>query len=90
MGKLYPSLGKMVDDRNSNSNPNLPTLKQLRERLGMTQEEFASELGVTRKTLGNHERGAHQLKLSLGQIKRLKELLEQAGMSIDDLPDDID
>jgi DNA-binding XRE family transcriptional regulator len=51
MGKLYPSLGKMVDDRNSNSNPNLPSLKQVRERLGMTQEEFASELGITAKRL---------------------------------------
>jgi hypothetical protein len=39
---------------------------------------------------GSHERGEHKLRLSLGQIKRLKELLEQAGMSIDDLPDDID
>ncbi len=82
---------RVVDDTNSNSsNLNLPILRQVRERLGMTQEEFARELGITRKTLGNHERGAHQLKLSLGLIIRLKELLEQAGMSIDDLPDDID
>jgi len=56
----------------------------------MTQEQFAQELGITGRTIRNYERGAHQLKLSLGQFKRLKELLEQAGMSIDDLPDDID
>lgn len=80
----------MVNDKNQNSNPNLPTLKQVRERLGMTQEQFAQELRITSRTIRNHERGANQLKLSLGQIKRLKELLEQAGMSIDDLPDDID
>ncbi len=80
----------MVNDPDWNSNPNLPTLKQVRERLGMTQEQFAHELGITGRTIRNYERGAHQLKLSLGQFKRLKELLEQAGMSIDDLPDDID
>jgi DNA-binding XRE family transcriptional regulator len=80
----------MVNEQDRNSNPNLPSLKQVRERLGMTQEQFAQELGITSRTIRNHERGANQLKLSLGQIKRLKELLEQAGMSIDDLPDDID
>nr|WP_237671410.1 helix-turn-helix transcriptional regulator [Allocoleopsis franciscana] len=56
----------------------------------MTQKEFARELGTTPRTIGRHERGEHKLRLTLGQIKRLKELLEQAGMSIDDLPDDID
>ncbi len=80
----------MVNDTNQNSNPNLPSLKQVRERLGMTQEQFAKEIGITSRTIRNHETGANQLKLSLGQFKRLKELLEQAGMSIDDLPDDID
>ncbi len=79
----------MANDRNSNSNPNLPSLKQVRERLNMTQDEFARELGTTPRTIRRHERGEHKLRLTLGQIKRLKELLEQAGMSIDDLPDDI-
>lgn len=80
----------MVNDQDWNSNHNLPTLKQVRERLGMTQEQFAQELGITGRTIRNYETGAHQLKLSLGQFKRLKELLEQAGMSIEDLPDDIE
>lgn len=31
----------MANNINSNSKPNLPSLKQVRERLGMTQEEFA-------------------------------------------------
>ncbi len=55
-----------------------------------TQEELARELGTTPRTIGHHERGEHKLRLTLGQIKRLKELLAQAGMSLDDLPDDID
>ncbi|HAA30199.1 MAG TPA: XRE family transcriptional regulator [Cyanobacteria bacterium UBA8553] len=80
----------MINDQDHNSNPNLPTLRQVRERLNMTQEEFARELRTTPRTIGRHERGEHKLRLTLGQIKRLKELLEQAGMSINDLPDDID
>jgi DNA-binding XRE family transcriptional regulator len=80
----------MTNDRNSNSSPNLPTLRQVGERLNMTQDGFARELGTTPRTIGRHERGEHKLRLTLGQIKRLKELLEQTGMSIDDLPDDID
>ncbi len=80
----------MANDRNSNSSPHLPTLRPVRKRLNMTQGDFARELGTTTRTIGRHERGEHKLRLSLRQIKRLKELLEQAGMSIDDLPDDID
>ncbi|MCA1991928.1 MAG: helix-turn-helix domain-containing protein [Coleofasciculus sp. S288] len=80
----------MVNDKNSNRNPELATLKQVRERLGMTQEEFADQLGITRRTLGYHERGERNIRLTLSQIKRLKELLEQAGMSIEELPDDIE
>ena len=42
-----PLLIKMVDDTDWNSNPHLPTLRQVRERLNMTQEEFARELGTS-------------------------------------------
>ena len=83
-------LGKMVNDTNSNSNPELATLKQLRERLGMTQEELATELGTTSRTIRRHETGERQIRFSLPQIKRLIELMQRAGMSSDDLPDDID
>jgi len=80
----------MVDDRNKNFNPNVPTLKQVREQLGMTQEQFAQALGITRETIGRHERGLHRIRFTITQMKRLQELLEEAGMSIKDLPDDID
>ncbi len=85
------SIGRMVDDNNPNFNPNVPTLKQVRERLGMTQEEFAQAVGLSRNTIGRYERGEHQrLTLSVAQIKRLVELMEQAGISIKDIPDDIE
>lgn len=33
------------------------TLKQIRELKGYTQEEAAKEIGVSKDTLGNYERG---------------------------------
>ncbi|HEY9710506.1 MAG TPA: helix-turn-helix transcriptional regulator [Oculatellaceae cyanobacterium] len=80
----------MVDDKNSNFNPNEPILKQVRERLGMTQEEFARELGMTRETIGRHERGVHRIRFTISQVQQLVELMEQAGLSIKDLPKNID
>lgn len=79
----------MVDDKNSNSNPESATLKQLRQRLSMTQEELAQELGTTSRTIRRHETGERQIRFSLPQIKRLIELMQRAGMSADDLPDDV-
>lgn len=80
----------MLNHQDGNSYSNLPTLRKVRDRLNLTQEEFARKLGTTTRTIGRHERGEHKLRLTLGQVKLLKELLEQAGMSIDDLPDDMD
>ncbi|MEP0832243.1 helix-turn-helix domain-containing protein [Microcoleus sp. AS-A8] len=68
----------------------MATLKQLRERLGMTQEELATQLGTTSRTIRRHETGEREIRFSLPQIKRLIELMQRAGMSSDDLPDNID
>jgi transcriptional regulator with XRE-family HTH domain len=85
------SLIKMVNNRDSNFNPNVPTLKQVRERLGMTQEEFANALGLSRNTIGRYESGKHQrLQLSMGQVRKLVDLMEQAGLPIKELPEDIE
>ena len=57
----------------------------------MTQEEFGQALGITRESINRYERGVHQrIKFTITQMKRLQELLEQAGLSIKDLPDDVD
>ena len=82
---------RMVEHQNSNSNPKLTTLKELREYLGLTQEELGQALGITASTISRYERGQHQrIKFTFSQIKRLQALLEQGGLSINDLPDDID
>lgn len=81
----------MVDNSDLNYNPNVPTLKQVRERLGMTQEQFADALDLSRSTVIRYEAGKHQkLQLSLSQVKKLVEIMRQAGLPIDELPDDID
>jgi DNA-binding XRE family transcriptional regulator len=57
----------------------------------MTQEEFGQALGITRESINRYERGVHQrIKFTIAQMKRLQDLLEQAGLSIKDLPDDVD
>jgi len=37
-----------------------------------------------------HETGEREIRFSLPQIKQLIELMQRAGMSSDDLPDDIE
>jgi DNA-binding XRE family transcriptional regulator len=82
---------KMVNNQDSNFNPNVPTLKQVRDRLGMTQEEFAKTLGISRGTVISYESGKHRkLQLSMAQMKKLFELMKQAGLPIDELPDDLE
>jgi DNA-binding XRE family transcriptional regulator len=79
------------DEVQTDFNPDVPILKQLRERLGLTQQEFGNALGIARNTISRYESGRHkQIKFSITQVKCLIELMEQAGISIKDLPDDID
>ncbi len=57
----------------------------------MTQEEFGNTLGITRNTISRYESGRHRrIKFTLNQMKRLQQLLEANGMSLSDLPDDIE
>jgi DNA-binding XRE family transcriptional regulator len=81
----------MINNQDSNFNPNVPTLKQVRERLGMTQEQFADAVGISRRTVINYETGKHQrIALSVSQMKQLVELMKQAGLPIDELPDGVE
>lgn len=44
----------------TNTNPTSKSIKELRYRLGMTQEQFAAELGVTLNTINRWENGKSQ------------------------------
>lgn len=47
-------------------------VKAIRRTLAMTQEQFASELGCTARSVGNWERGNHSPRgMSLRQLRRL-------------------
>ena len=64
------------------------TIKQYRKALGMTQEEFASEIGVEPQHISAIERGAKGLS-----VDKLMEIRRKFQVSIDDLlpadkPDD--
>jgi DNA-binding XRE family transcriptional regulator len=81
----------MADEQKKKINPNLPALKQVREKLEMTQEEFGQALGISNNTISRYERGVHKnITFTITQVKRLQDLLEQAGMTIKDLPDDVE
>ncbi len=57
----------------------------------MTQEQFADAVGISRRTVINYETGKHQrIALSVSQMKQLVELMKQAGLPIDELPDGVE
>lgn len=62
-----------------------PTLKQLREQAGLSQEALARRVGVSSKTVSNWERGTNVASLTVPQMKALCEAL---GVTLDELPDD--
>lgn len=61
------------------------TLKQLRDRAGLSQETLARLVGVSGKTISNWERGISVASLTVAQMKVLCEAL---GVTLGELPDD--
>ena len=57
--------------------------KALREKLGLTQDELASRLGVTRKTVNLREKGAKITRESQLAIERL-DMLHSAATGAGD------
>lgn len=62
-------------------------LKTIRERLQLSQEKLAHRLGVSTQTISRCERGDTELMLNVSQIKKLNQVVNEAGLSIDQLPD---
>jgi len=53
-------------------------IKELRDKLGLTQEQFAQKVGVTFPTINNWEKGTRTPHPFLFQ--RLLEMAEEAGL----------
>lgn len=64
-------------------------LKQLRESLDLTQEELASVMGVGVRSITRWENGYREPLLTFAQMKKLLVLIDQAGLNIEDLPDEL-
>lgn len=80
---MVNSNGTMEDEKDKGE---IGALKQIRQTLGLTQQELAVLLGVTVTTVARWERG-REPHLTLSQIKELDKLLTQAGYSIQQLPE---
>jgi transcriptional regulator with XRE-family HTH domain len=62
--------------KNAMTEPDIPALiKELRERLGLTQEQFAQRVGVTYSTVNHWENGKRTPQPFL--LRRLQELKEE-------------
>jgi len=53
-------------------------IKELRDKLDLTQEQFAQKVGVTFSTINNWEKGARKPHPFL--LQRLLEMAEEAGL----------
>ncbi len=62
-------------------------LKTLRDELGMSQEEFARQIGTSVRTVSRWEAGDNVPTFTIAQMKALVSLLRSRGLTIDRLPD---
>lgn len=64
-------------------------MRQIREALGMTQQDFAVAIGVSVTTVARWERGERNPMFTIAQIKALEKLIKTIGLKIKDLPDEL-
>ena len=63
-------------------------LKQIRQALGLTQEEFARAIKANRVSVVRWE-NSRSPSLNIAQIKALEREMAKIGLSFADLPDDL-
>lgn len=78
-GKAIPTskhelLSSLLDNNGNTPNQNIFDVRELRQKLGITQVELAKKLGVSENTIQNWERGANIPK---ARIESLRELWNQ-------------
>lgn len=76
--------GKSFYDKMQEDELERSPLVPLRERVGLTQEALANKLGVTDHTVRNWEKGRHEPKLTIRQVKALCAALK---CTLEELPD---
>jgi putative transcriptional regulator len=64
-------------------------LKQIREALGISQEEFGKTLGTHRVSIKRWENGQIKPMFSSAQVKALQREMRKLGLDFEDLPDDL-
>jgi DNA-binding transcriptional regulator YiaG len=64
-------------------------LKAIRDLLDMSQQQFASFLGIAVSTVSRWERGQGTPVFTPGQFKMLLSELETKGVDLNQLPDDL-
>ena len=79
----------MINDKPFKFKKDVSPLKQIRESLSLSREQFAVELGTTANTVYRWETGRHAVSLTVSQVKKFRQLILRLGLDIDDLPDDI-
>ncbi len=73
---------KLVLDKNQT------VLPQLLKFLGLNYAEFARRINIPVATLENYRYGSRTCRFTTPQIKAIIALLEEAGLTFKDLPDD--
>lgn len=79
----------METSLNVNLNPKENLLKQIRQALDMTQEEFGRTIGVHQTSVARWETGRSKPTFTIAQIKALQKEMRKLNLDFDDLPDDI-
>lgn len=64
-------------------------VKVIRDHLDMSQQQFASFLGIAVSTVSRWERGQGTPAFTPGQFKVLLAELRQKGIELEQLPDDL-
>lgn len=82
---LFKNIMKAQELREKNKK--MSVIKQLRDRLELTQEELARELNISVWSVAKWEGGKHNPSFNFRQLKALYCLLARTGLSILDLPD---
>lgn len=62
-------------------------LKTIRTLLKLTQKQFAARIGSDQNVVSRWERGVYEATFTISQIKAMDELLREASLTWQDVPD---